>query len=67
MKPLVDPSELRYLQGTVLELEAAMVSAGSSAESTNFDAHRALFLRIESSCRLLHGEAKAALNNYEGK
>ena len=59
-----DPTEIRRLEGAVLELEAAMVSCGSSAEHTAIDAHRAFFLKAEASCRLLHGEVSLVLKNY---
>lgn len=63
-KPEPDPTEIRRLQGAVLELEAAMVSCGSSAEHTAIEAHRAFFLKAEASCRLLHGEVSLVLNTY---
>ena len=62
--PKAIPDEIRRLEGAVIELEAAMVSAGSSAEHTEVEAHRELFVRVESVCRQLHGEVSLALKTY---
>lgn len=62
--PAPDPDEIRRLEGAVLELEAAMVSCGSSAEHTSVEAHRLFFLKAEASCRMLHGQASEYLNAY---
>lgn len=64
MKAEPDPTEIRRLEGAVLELEAAMVSCGSSAEDTAIEAHRDFFVRAESACRQLHGEVSLALKTY---